>query len=229
MGKSTRANSKKSAPLTQPLPPLEDPLFQVDLVGNSITRRSLHSSSHPDSFSSHLRRGSTRKPLTSDLILSQAIRNTATPALPSRFDPAVATARKAKVDRKTKEKLKAIVGRNRTGDGLWGVKSLVQGDLTEAVKRAGEYDVWTKEDQVLPAAKVDQNDEGMSKFLSSVTLTVPNAKVRCAPPLPLDVPSTNTHSLATSNSPQARTTFTFPNSFCHPSPSPWTILQPFSL
>lgn len=165
--RSGGANGKKNAPssLQQVQPPA---LFEVDTAGDATVRRTLLHDAAP--AAARLRKGTSfNKPLKSDQILAA---RSSVPALRSKIVPSTEVqAKKTKeklgrVDRATKEKLKRIVGRDGQGDGLWGVKS--GGDqeeaLTEAVRKAGEYDAWH-----VVAKKSKYNDEAMDEAIIAST------------------------------------------------------------
>lgn len=123
------------------------PLFEIDTAGSSSVRHSLlHSASGSTTANARLRKGTSfNKPLKSDQILAM---RSDQPAMTSRRVPTSAVtlgkreeAKRQKVDRETKEKLKRIVGRGGEGEGLWGVKG---GEMVVqmAEPSAGEYDAW---------------------------------------------------------------------------------------
>ncbi|ORY90169.1 putative membrane protein [Leucosporidium creatinivorum] len=186
--RSGRANSKKAAPsssATAIASAADAPLFEIDTVGSSTVRHSLLANAAP--ANARLRKGTSfNKPLKSDQILAA---RSSVPALRGKVVPSSdIQARKTKeklgrVDRATKEKLKRIVGRDGQGEGLWGVKGAAgEGELTEAVKKAGEYDAW---EVVVKKSKYD--DEAMDEaIIASTGKRVPKAPT-----------SLNTHQLFT--------------------------------
>ncbi|GAA6038664.1 hypothetical protein JCM8097_009473 [Rhodosporidiobolus ruineniae] len=160
-----RANSKKAAPSTASLASKaeqEQPLFTVDTLGSAQVRHQLLADQAPGA--ARLRKGqSFKKPLRSDLILAQ---RSAVPALSSKVTPSAdAHAKRVKaklgnVDRKTKEKLKRLAGKDGQGQGLWGIKSGDQGEaVTDAVKQSGRYDAWEKEAE-------EEGDKAMKAHLA---------------------------------------------------------------
>ncbi|GAA6024610.1 hypothetical protein JCM11491_006045 [Sporobolomyces phaffii] len=180
MPKASRANSKKAAPSSETLAanakPTQ-PLFEIDTHGSASVRRTLLADQQP--AQARLRKGqSIHKPLRSDLILAQ---RSDVPALSSRVVPSAAAQAKkrdvkaAKVDRKTKDRLKRLAGRDGQGEGLWGVKSGANEQaLSDAVKAAGGYDAWKAQEQ--PSA---EEDTAMKQFLA-----VHDAKARPVPKAP---------------------------------------------
>ncbi|GAA5899398.1 ribosome biogenesis protein NOP53 [Sporobolomyces salmoneus] len=167
MPKASRANSKKSAPSSKKLQQAVEaskPLFEIDTQGSSSVRRTLLANQQP--AQARLRKGqSIHKPLRSDLILAQ---RSDVPALSSRVVPSLeAQAKKNKVklgniDRKTKEKLKKLAGRDGQGEGLWGIKGETnQQALSDAVKAAGGYDAWKEKEK--PS---EEEDTAMKEFLA---------------------------------------------------------------
>lgn len=172
-----KANSKKAAPSSTSLQ-TEAPAFLVDSTGDASVRRTLLHDAAP--AAARLRKGTSfNKPLKSDQIL--AARSSA-PALRGKVVPSTEVQAKrtkeklGRVDRATKEKLKRIVGRDGQGQGLWGVKS--GGDheeaVTEAVKKAGEYDAW----QVV-TKKSKYDDEAMDEaILQSTTGRAPKVSLQ---------------------------------------------------
>lgn len=171
-----RANSKKSAPISEILE-IQQPLFEVDSIGSSSVRHTLlHQATSSNPASGRLRRGSSfNKPLKSDQILAA---RSNTPALTGRVKPtALVVSRKDKekmgiVDRATKERLLRIAGRDGRGTGLWQIKS--GGDhpeaLTKAVREAGGYDAWEKKVRVAKAGD-DLEEEAVLK--ANTTRNVP--------------------------------------------------------
>jgi hypothetical protein len=177
MPKASRANSKKAAPSSYKAAAAlaqEQPLFEVDTVGNSTVRNQLAVDQQP--ASARQRKG-VRKPLRSDLILAA---RSGVPALSSKVVPSAdAQQKKVKaklgnVDRKTKEKLKRIAGKDGQGEGLWGIKTGDQGEAVERVKDAGKYDAWEAQ------AMEDENaDRGLLEALrenNPVTKTAPKVR-----------------------------------------------------
>lgn len=147
-----KANSKKAARALPSTGVSEAsssaaPLFEIDTAGSSSVRHALLSeASGASAASGRLRKGSSfNRPLKSDQILAM---RSAQPAMTTRRVPTAApalakreVARRERVDRETKERLKKMVGRNGQGEGLWGVKS---GEMVvrEADPNAGTYDAW---------------------------------------------------------------------------------------
>ncbi|GAA5915515.1 hypothetical protein JCM6882_005924 [Rhodosporidiobolus microsporus] len=193
MPKAPRANSKKAAPSTSAsalASAAEQPLFQVDTTGSSSVRHALLADQAP--AAARLRKGqSFKKPLRSDLILAQ---RSAEPALSSRVVPsAEAKAKQVKkklagVDRRTKEKLRRIVGKDGEGEGLWGVKS-AKGEGARGLQgeKGKAYDAWAEEEQ-----DGEDVDAGMKK-----ALLVNNPQTRPAPKAPSTL---HTHQLLASTS-----------------------------
>ncbi|GAA6002608.1 hypothetical protein JCM10207_007590 [Rhodosporidiobolus poonsookiae] len=190
-----RANSKKAAPSSKDTASSlqqEQPLFEVDTQGSSAVRHQLLADQGP--ASARLRKGqSFKKPLRSDLILAQ---RSAVPALSSRAVPSAdAHAKRVKaklgdVDRKTKEKLKRLAGKDGKGEGLWGIKSGKADEaLARAVKEAGTYDAWEQEAQPGEDEDTAMND----------TIALNDPKKRPAPKAPTSMrahqllPSTSHH------------------------------------
>lgn len=72
-----------------------------------------------------------------------------------------------RIDKATKERLNRIAGRDGKGTGLWAIKSA--GDkpeaLTEAVKRAGEYDAW----DATPVEVKEGEDIALKELIRSST------------------------------------------------------------
>ncbi|GAA5855039.1 hypothetical protein JCM8547_002356 [Rhodosporidiobolus lusitaniae] len=192
MPKASRANSKKAAPSSAAArtAALNDlPLFQVDVQGDSSIRHQLQADQGP--ASARLRKGqSFKKALRSDLILAQ---RSSVPALSSRAVPSAEAqfkkdkAKLGNVDRKTKEKLKRLAGKDGHGEGLWGIKTGDQGEAVERVKDAGRYDAWEK-------------PEGPGKDADAAMLAVlagHDPKTRPAPKAPA---SLHSHQLLSSSS-----------------------------
>lgn len=168
-----RANSKKAAPSSaadMKASAADAPLFEIDTTGSSTVRHALLADAGP--ATARLRKGqSFKKPLRSDQILAA---RSSVPALSSRAQPASEVqARKQaekryKVDRETKERLKRIVGRDGQGEGLWGVKGhQSRGELTAAMKSAGEYDAWEVDEA--EANKTGEEDMTMEAAIARHT------------------------------------------------------------
>ncbi|CEQ38751.1 SPOSA6832_00192, partial [Sporobolomyces salmonicolor] len=195
MPKAARANSKKAAPSTvrqRAAAEADKPIFEIDTVGEASVRRSLLADQAP--ASARLRKGqSIHKPLRSDLILAQ---RSSVPALSSRAVPSAEAlvkkqkAKLGKVDRATKEKLKRIARKDGEGQGLWGIKSGDQGEaLSDAVKKAGEYDAWAKEQ------KVKEDEDAAMK----AAVAIHDPKTRPAPKAPSTL---HTHALLSDAQPR---------------------------
>ncbi|KAK4052869.1 hypothetical protein OIO90_004145 [Microbotryomycetes sp. JL221] len=181
--RSGRANSKKAAPSSAALSTalqgdgsssnssfdVSTPLFEVDTVGSSKVRHQLLANQQP--AQARLRKGqSFNKQLKSDEILAQ---RSSVPALQSRVVANSDNSRKrklAQVDRKTKDKLKRIAGRDGQGQGLWGVKSSNDRPemITEAVKQAGTFDAWAQNDKSALATETEgDQDASMQQVLNA--------------------------------------------------------------
>ncbi|GAA5827170.1 hypothetical protein JCM11251_001151 [Rhodosporidiobolus azoricus] len=209
MPKAPRANSKKAAPSSTRLASSAEaslPLFEVDTTGSSAVRHALLADQAP--AAARLRKGqSFKKPLRSDLILAA---RSSEPALSSKVVPsAEAKAKSVKkklgaVDRKTKEKLKRIAGKDGQGEGLWGVKSQGEGERGLQGEKAKSYDAWAAAEEVN-----EDDDAGMKR-----TLAVHDPKTRPVPKAPSTL---HTHQLLASTSSHPSVSLPHPGSSYNPS------------
>jgi nucleolar protein 53 len=127
------------------------PIFEIDSTGSSTVRSKLLSEHYGEAnpASARIRKGSrVARPLKSQEILAQ---RSNVPAVTSRVRlPPVQVSKRereaGKIRPELKRRLERTARRDRkhTGRGLFDAPNVkdVEGELSEAVRRAGEYDAW---------------------------------------------------------------------------------------
>jgi nucleolar protein 53 len=141
------------------------PLFEIDSRGSSTVRSKLLAEHYAEAnpASAKIAKGTRiARPLRSQEILAQ---RSNVPSISSRVKlPSVAVPKKeresGKIRPELKRRLERIARRNRkhTGRGLFDAPAApdIKGELSEAVRRAGEYDVWQPREE--PKVEEDIRD-----------------------------------------------------------------------